>query len=119
MRILGFIACAGIILWIMDHTAGIAAFLDAISLAVVLGGGLAFAVAKGGLSQNRNQALMNFAQGAVYWGWLGLLVGCVGIAANLKEISALGPAAAIAILTVFYGYTIKWTVVAIVGQEDV
>ena len=119
MRILGFIACAGIILWIMDHTAGIAAFLDAISLAVVFGGGLAFAVAKGGLSQNRNQALMNFAQGAVYWGWLGLLVGWVGIAANLKEISALGPAAAIAILTVFYGYTIKWTVVAIVGQEDV
>ena len=119
MRILGFIACAGIILWIMDHTAGIVAFLDAISLAAVLGGGLAFAVAKGGLSQNRNQALMNFAQGAVYWGWLGLLVGCVGIAANLKEISALGPAAAIAILTVFYGYTIKWTVVAIVGQEDV
>ena len=107
MRILGFIACAGIIVWIMDHTAGIAAFLDAISLAVVFGGGLAFAVAKGGLSQNRNQALMNFAQGAVYWGWLGLLVGCVGIAANIKEIGALGPAAAIAILTVFYGYTVK------------
>ena len=119
MQILGLIACAGIMVWIMDGAAGIAAFLDAISLAVVFGGGLAFAVAKGGLSQNRNQALLNFAQGAVYWGWLGFLVGCVGIAANLKEISALGPAAAIGILTVFYGYTIKWTVVAIVGQEDV
>ena len=119
MQILGFIACAGIMIWIMDGAAGIAAFLDAISLAIVFGGGLAFAVAKGGLSQNRKQALLNFAQGAVYWGWLGFLVGCVGIAANLKEISALGPAAAIGILTVFYGYTIKWTVVAIVGQEDV
>jgi flagellar motor component MotA len=118
MRILGFIACAGIMVWIMDSAAGIAAFLDAISLAIVFGGGLAFAVAKGGLSQSRNQALLNFAQGAVYWGWLGLLVGCVGIAANLKEISALGPAAAIAILTVFYGYTVKWTVVAILGQGE-
>ena len=118
MRILGFIACAGMMVWIMDGAAGIAAFLDAISLAIVFGGGVAFAVAKGGFNQNRNQALLNFAEGAVYWGWLGLLVGSVGIAANLKEISALGPAAAIAILTVFYGYTVKWTVVAIMGQED-
>ena len=118
MRILGFIACAGVMVWIMDGAAGIAAFLDAISLAVVCGGGLAFAVAKGGLSQNLNQALLNFAQGSVYWGWLGLLVGCVGIAANLKEISALGPAASIAILTVFYGYTVKWSVMAVIGQDD-
>ena len=118
MRLLGFIAWAGIMVWIMDSAAGITAFLDPIAIAIVFGGGLAFALAKGGLSQNRNQALLNFAEGAVYWGWLGLLVGSVGIAANLKEISALGPAAAIAILTVFYGYTVKWTVVAIMGQED-
>ena len=118
MRLLGFIACAGIMVWIMDSAAGIAAFLDAISLAIVFGGGLAFAVAKGGLNQNRNQALLNFAEGAVYWGWLGLLVGCVGIAANLKELSDLGPAASIAILTVFYGYTVKWSVMAVIGQED-
>ena len=118
MRLLGFIACAGIMVWIMDGAAGIATFLDPICVAVVFGGGMAFAVAKGGLSQNRNQALLNFAEGAVYWGWLGLLVGSVGVAANLKEISALGPAAAIALLTVFYGYTVKWTVVAIVDQED-
>ena len=118
MRILGFIACAGMMVWIMDGAAGIAAFLDAISLAIVFGGGLAFAVAKGGLNQNRNQALLNFAEGAVYWGWLGLLVGCVGIAANLKELSALGPAASIAILTVLYGYTVTWSVKAVIGQDD-
>ena len=52
--------------WIMDGAAGIAAFLDAISLAIVFGGGVAFAVAKGGFNQNRNQALLNFAEGAVY-----------------------------------------------------
>ena len=118
MRLLGFIACAGIMVWILHFAAGIAAFFDPISFAVVFVGGLAFAVAKGGLNQNRNQALLNFAEGAIYWGWLGLLVGCVGIAANLKELSALGPAASIAILTVFYGYTVKWSVMAIIGQED-
>ena len=68
MRVIGFIACAWIMVWIMDDAAGIAAFLDAISLAIVFGGGLAFAVAKGGLNQNRRQALLNFAEGAVYWG---------------------------------------------------
>ena len=118
MRILGFIACAGMMVWIMDSAAGIAAFLDAISLTIVFGGGLAFAVAKGGFNQNRNQALLNFAEGAVYWGWLGLIAGCVGIAANLKELSALGPAASIAFLTVFYGYTVKWSVMAVIGQND-
>jgi hypothetical protein len=118
MRVLGFIACAGIMVWMTDTAAGIAAFLDAISLAVVFGGGLALAVAKGGLSQSRNQALLNFAQGAVYWGWLGLLVGFVAIAANVREASALGPAAAIAILTVFYAYIVKWTVMAVIGQDD-
>ena len=75
-------------------------------------------MAKGGLSQSRNQALLNFAQGAVYWGWLGLLVGFVAIAANVREASALGPAAAIAILTVFYAYIVKWTVMAVIGQDD-
>ena len=118
MRILGFIACAGIMVWIMDGAAGIAAFLNTISLAIVFGGGLAFALAKAGLNQNRNQALSNFAEGAVYWGWIGLLAGCVGIAANLKELSALGPAASVAILTVFYGYTVKWVVKAVIGQDD-
>tara|TARA_B100001057_G_C22319691_1_gene745257 strand:+ start:139 stop:339 length:201 start_codon:yes stop_codon:yes gene_type:complete len=38
-----------------DSAAGIAAFLDAICLAAVFGGGLAFAMARGVLSQNRNQ----------------------------------------------------------------
>ena len=116
MRILGFIACAGMMVWIMDGAAGIAAFLDAISLAIVFGGGLAFAVAKGGFNQNRNQALLNFAEGAVYLGWLGFLAGCIGIGASLTDLSTLGPAAAIALLTVFYGYAAKWTVMAVVGK---
>ena len=118
MRLLGFIACAGIMIWIMDGAAGIAAFLDAISLAIVFGGGLAFAVAKGGLNQNRNQALLNFAEGAVYLGWLGFLAGCIGIGANLTDLNTLGPAAAIALLTVFYGYAAKWTAMAVIGQNE-
>ena len=118
MRIFGFLAFVGLIVWSMNVAAGLAAFLDLPAVALVFGGGLAFAVAKGGLNQNRNQALLNFAEGAVYLGWLGLICGCIGIAANLRELSDLGPAASIAILTVFYGYTVKWSVMAIIGQDD-
>ena len=69
----------------MDVAAGLAAFLDVPALAVVFGGGLAFAVAKGGLDQSRNQALLNFAEGAVYLGWLGFLAGCIGMSHRSKH----------------------------------
>ena len=118
MRIFGLLAFVGLIVWNMDVAAGLAAFLDLPAVALVFGGGFLFAIAKRGSDQNRDQALLNFAEGAVYWGWLGLIAGCVGIAANLKELSALGPAASIAFLTVFYGYTVKWSVMAVIGQND-
>ena len=102
----------------MDVAAGLAAFLDVPALAVVFGGGLAFAVARGGFDQSRNQVLLNFAEGAVYLGCLGFLAGCIGIGANLTDLNTLCPAAAIALLTVFYGYAAKWTAMAVVGQNE-
>ena len=118
MRILGLLAFVGLVVWSMDVAAGLAAFLDVPALAVVFGGGLAFAVAKGGFDQSRNQVLLNFAEGAVYLGWLGFLAGCIGIGASLTDLNTLGPAAAIALLTVFYGYAAKWTAMAVIGQNE-
>ena len=90
MRILGLVMCFALMLWIMNMAAGIAAFIDLISLSVVFGGGIAYAIAKGGVSQSRDQALLNFADGAVYWGWLGFLVGCVGSLRLLCEMDDHG-----------------------------
>ena len=117
MRILGFTTCLALIIWIMDHAAGISAFVDSICLAIVFGGGIAYAVAKGGINQSRDQALVNFADGAVYWGWLGLLAGAIGIAANMTDINQLGPASSIALLAVFYGYFVKWMVMAAIENN--
>ena len=117
MRIFGLLAFIGLIVWNMDVAAGLAAFLDLPAVALVFGGGCLFAIAKRGSDQNRDQALLNFAEGAVYLGWLGFLAGCIGIGASLTDLSTLGPAAAIALLTVFYGYTAKWTVMAVIGQD--
>ena len=121
MRILGFIASFALMLWVMDMTAGISAFVDSISLAIVLGGGIAYAVAKGGISQSRDQALLNFADGAVYWGWLGVFVGGIGMATdaiNLTEANNLGSALAILFLPPLYGYFSKWMIMAAVDSIE-
>jgi hypothetical protein len=121
MRILGFIVCFALMLWIMNMAAGIGAFVDLVSLAIVFGGGVAYAVAKGGISQNRNQSLLNFANGAVYWGWLGVFVGGIGMATNaagLTEAKAFGPVLAVLFLPVFYGYFSKWMIIAAVNSTE-
>ena len=121
MRVLGFIVCFALMLWIMDMAAGISAFVDLVSLAIVFGGGIAYAVAKGGISQNRNQSLLNFANGAVYWGWLGVFVGGIGMAtaaAGLTEAKALGSALAILFLPLFYGYFWKGMIIAAVNSTE-
>ena len=121
MRVLGFIVCFALMLWIMDMAAGISAFVDLVSLAIVFGGGIAYAVAKGGISQNRNQLLLNFANGTGYWGWLGVFVGGIGMATNaagLTEAKALGSALAILFLPVFYGYFSKWMIIAAVNNTE-
>ena len=121
MRILGFTTCLALIIWIMDNAAGISAFVDSICLAIVFGGGTAYALAKGGISQSRDQALLNFADGAVYWGWLGMFVGGIGMAtaaANLTEAKALGSALAILFLPPLYGYFTKWMIIAAVDSTE-
>ena len=50
------------------------------------------------------------SEGAVISGWLGTLYGAVIIAGNMTDMSALGPASAVGLLTVIYGYFIKASV---------
>ena len=121
MIILGFIICFALMAWIMDMAAGLSAFVDSVSIAIVFGGGIAYALAKGGVSQNRDQALLNFADGAVYWGWLGVFVGGIGMAtaaAGLTEAKALGSALAILFLPLFYGYFWKGMIIAAVNSTE-
>jgi hypothetical protein len=48
-----------------------------------------------------------FSEGAILSGWIGALLGAVIIAGNVKDFAALGPALAVMLLTVVYGYFIK------------
>ena len=118
MRWLGFLGCFVLMLCIMDMAAGIGAFIDGMSAIVVIAGGVAYSIARGGIRQSRDQALLNFAHGALYWGWLGFLVGAVAIVASLKELGGLGPIVAIACLPVLYGYFANWMIMAFLDHSE-
>jgi flagellar motor component MotA len=84
-------------------------FVDAISILMVLGGAVPFALCGTGgcLSVSR---LTNAAEGAVIAGWLGALYGGVMILSNIDErplYEWMGSACAVMLLTVVYGYFTK------------
>ena len=83
-------------------------FIDAISATFVLGGALCFgSCAKG--EWNSDARLNAFSEGAVLSGWIGSLLGAVliGININTERLDTLGPALAIMLLTLVYGYIVK------------
>ena len=106
MKILGIGICFAIILGAFFHT-GPHHYLDINSAIFVLGGATGFLVMK----KKAENHLQNFGQGAVYFGWLGTVVGFIAIAGTPSfvwgNIERLGPALAVAMLTVLYGYMVK------------
>lgn len=87
-------------------SANIPAFYDAASGMIVLGGAICFGICSSGIWYS-NERLESASEGAVISGWLGTLYSAVIIAGNLTDMSALGPALAVGLLMVIYGYSVK------------
>ena len=106
MKILGIAICFTIILGTFFHT-GPHLYLDINSAIFVLGGATGFMVMK----NKPENHLQNFGQGAVYFGWLGTAVGLIAITGTPSfvwgNVEKLGPALAVAMLTVLYGYLVN------------
>jgi len=88
-------------------------YSDFMSATFVLGGALGFALLK-------NEPLKmpaNFGAGAVYFGWLGTLIGLIAISGNAfgawDSVAAMGPALAVSMLPLLYGYTVNLVCMAI------
>jgi len=98
-------------------TVGIDLYLDILSLLFVLGGAVGFTLMK----NTSDTYIKKFGEGAVFFGWLGTLIGLVAIAGNRYEIwgnvEKMGPAFAVAMLTILYGYIIKLAMIAL-NTED-
>ena len=106
MKIFGLLICfaiiSGAVVQIGPHL-----FNDVMSGLFVLGGALGFA-----LIENKPQQMAeSFGAGAVYFGWLGALVGLIAITGNAfgvwGNVAAMGPALAVSMLPILYGYTVK------------
>ena len=113
LKLLGFVGMLAILAIAMNMAAGLGAFIDINSIVIVFGGAALFALAAGGSTQSASSALDNLGTGAVYFGWLGLAIGVIGMAGSWANIdpNVLGPASAIAMLPPLYGYLIAWVAV--------
>ena len=86
---------------------GFQLFNDIHSILFVLVGATGYSF----LKSRRNDWIKKLGKGAVYFGWLGTLIGLIAIAGNRFDVwgdmDKMGPALAVAMLTIFYGYLLK------------
>ena len=112
MKFLGLAICLGTLVG-AAATVSIDLYVDILSFLFVLGGAVGFLVMK----NKPENHLQNFGQGAVYFGWLGTVVGLIAITGTPSfvwgDVEKLGPALAVAMLTVLYGYTLKLVTIAL------
>ena len=102
--------CIALLLFVSITVAAVsisfASFIDAVSAMFVVGGAVCFGICASGKWYS-DVRLNAFSEGAVLSGWIGALFGAVIIAGNVKDVDALGPALAVMLLTLVYGYFIK------------
>ena len=112
MKFLGLAICLGTLVG-AAATVRIDLYVDILSFLFVLGGAVGFLVMK----NKPENHLQNFGQGAVYFGWLGTVVGLIAITGTPSfvwgDVEKLGPALAVAMLTVLYGYSLKLVTIAL------
>ena len=113
VKFLGLAICLGTLVG-AAATVGIHLYFDILSFLFVLGGAIGFLVMK----NKPENHLQNFGQGAVYFGWLGAVVGLVAITGTPSfvwgDVEKMGPALAVSMLTVLYGYSLKLVTIALV-----
>ena len=89
-----------------------------IALQVATHGNKNFAIFKFSVPDNlsdeerssRSAEIKDFRTFLVVTGWIGLIIGFVLMGANLRDLNALGPGLAVALLTVFYCYFLSYFV---------
>ena len=115
MKFLGLAICLGTIIG-AAATVGIHLYFDMLSFLFVLGGAIGFLVMK----NDPENHIGNFGEGAVYFGWLGTLVGLIAITGDRYlvwgDVDKMGPALAVSMLTVLYGYSLKLVTIALAKE---
>jgi hypothetical protein len=112
MKLVGLAICLGSIIG-SAATVGFHLYFDILSLLFVLGETIGFLIMKGNPENN----MKNFGDGAVYFGWLGTLVGLIAITGNRflvwGDIEKMGPALTVSMLPILNGYTARLISIAL------
>ena len=115
MKILGLAICFAIMMGAFLQI-GLHLFFDLNAALFVLGGAIGFLVMK----NDPKNHIGNFGAGAVYFGWLGTLIGLIAITGNRfmvwGDVEKMGPALAVSMLTVLYGYSLKLVTIALAKE---
>ena len=105
-KYIGLILCLFMIIGAVRHV-GPSFYFDIYSLLMVGGGATGYSLIK----TKTNNYIFCFGEGAIYFGWLGTLIGLIALTGgkwdNWGDIEKMGPALSVAMLTLFYGYTFK------------
>ena len=106
LKFIGLFICLFFILGAIFEI-GISLYVDLYSLIIVIVGAVGFSLIK----NNKKEYIINFGRGAVFFGWLGLLIGLIALTGgkynNWGNIDKMGKAITVMLLPVFYGYIIK------------
>ena len=123
MRFLGLLFCFAAIIVAITMGGPLASFFDVASAVLVFGVGLgavffghggsglalifeaAFGVVEREDAVEAHAATCSARRAFLGAGWIGLLIGSVLMLQNMADPSAIGPAVAVAILSLLYGYT--------------
>ena len=111
LKFVGLLICLFLILAAIFEI-GISLYIDLYSLIIVIGGAIGYSFIK----NNKKEYINNIGKGAVFFGWLGLLIGLIALTGgkynNWGDIDKMGKALAVLLLPVFYGYIIKLTMMS-------
>ena len=115
MKIISLLIIVSAILGTILLASGIGAFIDVPSLLTVIIPVIASISAKHGLEgfkelfregENQSKVLHTMGVTAILSGAIGTMIGFIIMLGNLSDQSAIGPALAIVLLTIFYGLLI-------------
>ena len=114
---IGIFCIIGLVIGTILSVSDFGIFFDAPAFGIVLVGAFLYSIASGGEITDR---IENFGNGAVRFGWLGLLIGIIMMAASniIIGLDNIGPALAVALLTPFYGYFIQIITNVVVNKMD-
>ena len=108
LKFVGLLICLFLILGAIFEI-GISLYIDLYSLIIVIVGAIGYSF----IENNKKEYINNIGKGAVFFGWLGLLIGLIALTGgkynNWGDIDKMGKALAVLLLPVFYGYIIKLT----------